>query len=271
MPYIRAFAFVLAMSGFLILAVPVQFVARRYDWPLQHWIQNFFCQVICAVIGLRVSVHGNLAGTSPRFVVANHISWTDVIALASVYPLVFLAKKEVAHWPVLGFLARLQGTVFVDRTNRRAIPEVNSALAERLRQGRDVVVFAEGTSSKGEDVLRFNASHFAMLNDLTKDVARPCAVTVAPTAVAYTKHDEKQPRISDSYDVGWYGEMTFLPHLWSLMKRGGARCHIFCGEGVDPSAIEDRKALASATETSVRSLLQTAYAPRESTFMIERQ
>jgi 1-acyl-sn-glycerol-3-phosphate acyltransferase len=269
MPYIRAFAFILAMVGFLILAVPVQCLARRRNWPLQHRIQNFFCRVMCSVIGVRVSVHGSLAGTSPRFVVANHVSWTDVIALASVYPLVFLAKKEVAQWPVLGFLARLQGTVFVDRANRRAIPEVNLALAERLREGRDVVVFAEGTSSNGADVLKFNASHFAMLTELARHDR--LQVTVAPTAVAYTRRDEESPSLADAYDVGWYGEMTFVPHLWGLMKRGGARCHIFCGEGVDPCAVEDRKALASATEASVRSLLRTAFAAGAAATIIERR
>jgi 1-acyl-sn-glycerol-3-phosphate acyltransferase len=269
MPYVRALAFILAMVGFLVLAVPVQFLARRRNWPLQHRIQNLFCRVMCGVIGVRVSVHGNLAGTSPRFVVANHVSWTDVIALASVYPLVFLAKKEVARWPVLGFLARLQGTIFVDRANRRAIPEVNSALAERLRKGRDVVVFAEGTSSDGADVLKFNASHFAMLTELARH--DQLQVVVAPTAVAYTRRDEENPSLADTYDVGWYGEMTFVPHLWGLMKRGGARCHIFCGEGVDPSAIEDRKALASVTEASVRSLLRTAFAARAAATIIERR
>jgi 1-acyl-sn-glycerol-3-phosphate acyltransferase len=269
MPYFRALAFVLATAGFLLFVVPVQFLARRYDWSLQHQIQRFFCHVMCAIIGVRVSVHGRIAGTSPRFVVANHVSWTDVIALASVFPLIFLAKKEVASWPVLGFLARLQGTIFVDRSNRRAIPEVNTALAERLRQGRDVMVFAEGTSTNGAEVLKFNASHFAMLNDLTKDAARPVSVTVAPTAVAYTRSGENYPSVAELYDIGWYGDMTFLPHLWGLMKRGGARCHIFCGEGVDPSAAEDRKALASTTEAKVRGLLQTAFARRAPATMID--
>ena len=269
MPYLRALAFVVAMAGFLILVVPVQFVARRYDWPLQHRIQNFFCKVMCAIIGVRVTVHGRLAGNSPRFVVANHVSWTDVIALASVYPLLFLAKKEVATWPVLGFLARLQGTIFVDRANRRTIPQVNAELADRLRQGRDIVVFAEGTSSDGANVLKFNASHFAMLTDLAKDEACPLPVTVAPTAVTYTSHLVETPSLSDISDVGWYGDMTFVPHLWALMRRGGARCHILCGDGLDPASCEDRKALASATEASVRELLVTAFAAGASRTMID--
>lgn len=166
MAYLRAVAFVLALTAAFVFAVPVQWLARRFDWRLQHRIQMLFSRAMCAIIGIRVEAHGRLAGDSPRFVVANHVSWTDIIALSSLYPLVFLAKREVASWPVLGFLARLQGTVFVDRGNRRAIPLVNKALAGLMRQDRDLVVFAEGTSSDGSTVLKFNASHFAMLGGL---------------------------------------------------------------------------------------------------------
>lgn len=270
MPYLRALAFVAAMAGFLLFVVPLQFLARRRDWPLQHRIQKFFCRVICSVIGLRVAAHGRLPEKGPRFVVANHVSWTDVIALASVHPLLFLAKKEVASWPVLGALARLQGTIFVDRENRRAIPEVNAALAKQLRQGRDIVVFAEGTSSDGSGVLKFNASHFATLSDLGKKEGREAvAVVITPTAIAYTAANEENHCKSNMCDVGWYGDMSFLPHLWALMRRGGARCHILFGEGVEPAQFPDRKALANATEESVRALLQTAYAPKRANIMIQ--
>lgn len=255
MAYLRAIAFVLAMTGTFVFVVPVQWLARRRRWALSHRIQTRFCRTMCAIIGIEVREHGRLAGDSPRFVVANHVSWTDIIALASLYPLVFLAKREVAGWPALGFLARLQGTVFVDRANRRAIPIVNEALAERLRRGEDVVIFAEGTSSDGSGVLKFNASHFAMLRDLASDEARPVAPTLAPAAILYAARRDE----SDRFDVGWYGDMTFLPHLWNLMKRGGAKCHIMWGEAVDLRS-GDRKALAAATEGSVRNLLETGFA-----------
>lgn len=254
MAYLRAIAFVLAMTGAFVFVVPVQWVARRRRWPLSHRIQTRFCRTMCAIIGIEVREHGRLAGDSPRFVVANHVSWTDIIALASRYPLVFLAKREVAGWPVLGFLARLQGTVFVDRANRRAIPLVNEALAERLRRGEDVVVFAEGTSSDGVGVLKFNASHFAMLRDLAANDEAAVQPTLAPAAIRYAPRSAGSGEDGGPFDVGWYGDMTFLPHLWNLMKRGGAKCHILWGEAVDPRS-GDRKALAAATEESVRNLL----------------
>lgn len=242
MPYIRAFAFVAAMAAAFVFLVPIQAIARRRGWAVQHSIQTGFCRLMCGVIGIKVAPAGALPASSPRFVVSNHVSWTDIIALASLYPLVFLAKSEVAGWPVLGFLARLQGTVFVPRGSRKDIPLVNAALCGVLREGRDLVVFPEGTSSEGVDVLPFKPAHFDAIEGYDG------AAAVAPAAILYT--DGARP-----VDVGWYGDMTFLPHLWSLMKRDGVHCRIAFGEAIAFEG-KDRKALAAETEAQVRAMLQ---------------
>jgi 1-acyl-sn-glycerol-3-phosphate acyltransferase len=145
------------------------------------------------------------------------VSWTDIIALASLYPFVFLAKSEVASWPVLGLLARLQGTIFVERGARQDISRVNDSLADVLRAGGDLVVFPEGTSSDGAAVLPFRSAHFAPLEAMA---ARGEAPTLAPVAISYSDGLEM-------IDVGWYGDMTFLPHLWRLMTRPHAVSHCF--------------------------------------------
>jgi lyso-ornithine lipid O-acyltransferase len=254
MAYLRAFAFVWAMAFFVILVAPFQALARRQDWALQHEIQKFFCRTMCRIIGIEVVPQGALNGSAPRFVVANHVSWTDILAIASLEPLLFLAKSEVASWPVLGFLARLQGTIFVERAHRRKIPVVNQALAEQLRAGRDIVIFAEGTSSSGAGVLKFNASHFAMLSDLAQGPS-PLRIAVVPAAFAYAPRSRQGAENSNRFDVGWYGDMSFVPHLWSLMKRGGARCHVFFGEALDPALFQDRKELAAVAQNRVAGLL----------------
>ncbi|MGJ0510593.1 MAG: lysophospholipid acyltransferase family protein [Methylocystis sp.] len=243
MPYIRALAFLATLSAAFLFLVPVQALARRRGWAIQHAIQTGFCRLICATIGVRVEPQGALPAAAPRFVVSNHVSWTDIIALASVAPFVFLAKSEVAHWPVLGFLARLQGTVFVPRGSRKDIPRVNAALCSALREGRDLVVFPEGTSSDGSGVLGFRPAHFDALQQFEG------GATVAPAAILYT--DGARP-----VDVGWYGDMTFLPHLWSLMRRGGVTCRIAFGAPIAANG-KDRKTLASEAETQVRALLET--------------
>jgi len=244
MPYLRALAFGLTLAGALLFLAPLQALARRRGWPIQHAIQTRFCRAICAVIGVKVEARGALPARAPRFVVANHVSWTDIIALASLYPFVFLAKREVASWPVLGLLARLQGTVFVERGARQDVARVNDALADLLRAGGDVVVFAEGTSSDGSGVLPFRSAHFAPLEAMA---ARGEAPTLAPVAIAYSDGARR-------IDVGWYGDMTFLPHLWGLMKRGDVECRIVFGEAIATRG-KDRKSLAMETRAYVQALL----------------
>jgi 1-acyl-sn-glycerol-3-phosphate acyltransferase len=250
MPYLRAFAFALVMTVSFLFLVPLQTLARQRGWAIQDTIQTGFCRVICAIIGIRVETRGRLSGSPPRYVVANHISWTDVIALASVAPFVFLAKREVSTWPILGLLARLQGTVFVTRGSRRDIPQVNAELCEVMNRGRDLVVFPEGTSSDGTTVLNFRPAHFEALRDYKGTVA------IIPTVFLYT--DGVKP-----IDVGWYGDMTFLPHLWSIMKQGGVKCCIFFDEAISTNG-ENRKTLAAKAEARVRSLHNSQMALLES-------
>ncbi len=244
MAYLRALAFALTLAAAFVFVVPVQALARRRGWPIQHAIQTRFCGAICAVIGIRVEAQGALPTDAPRFVVANHVSWTDIIALASLSPFVFLAKREVANWPVLGLLARLQGTVFVERGARQDVARVNDALADVMRAGGDLVVFPEGTSSDGADVLPFRSAHFAPLEAMAACGETPA---LAPVAIAYSDGARR-------IDVGWYGDMTFLPHLWSLMKRGGARCQIIFGAPIETKG-KDRKALAAEARAMVQELL----------------
>jgi lyso-ornithine lipid O-acyltransferase len=243
MAYLRAFFFVVAMIFTFLFLVPLQALAQQRGWAIQGAIQTGFCRAICAILGIRVETQGRLPGSRPRFVVTNHISWTDIIALASVSPCVFLAKSEVSNWPVLGLLARLQGTVFVTRGFRKDIPQVNAELYAVLSRGQDLVVFPEGTSSDGTGVLTFRPAHFEALQQFVGEVS------IAPAALLYT--DGMAP-----IDVGWYGDMTFMPHLWSLMKRRGVTCSIAFDEAILPRG-RDRKTLAIEAEARVRKLHQT--------------
>jgi 1-acyl-sn-glycerol-3-phosphate acyltransferase len=241
MPYLRALAFLLALVLALLCVAPLQALAVRRRWAIRRPIQTGFCRAICAILDLRV-VADDLAGVAaPRVFVANHVSWTDVVALASVTPMTFLAKSEVARWPVLGWLARLQGTVFVARGARADVPRVNAALRGALAAGDDLVIFPEGASSDGAAVLPFRPSHFEPLRDMP--------ATLVPVTIHYRD-------AAGSVDVGWYGDMTFLPHLWALMKRGGAVCRL---SFAPPIACEgaDRKTLAAEAERRVRAGLES--------------
>lgn len=242
MPYIRAALFLQFMALTLLALAPFQALARRFGWGVRDAVQRGFCRIVCAILGIEIELVGQIPARRPIFVAANHLSWTDILALASLHPFVFLAKKEVSGWPVLGFLARLQGAVFLERGARRDIPEVNAALTGALCSGSDLVVFAEGTTTDGASPPRFRPVHF--------EAAREAAAIVLPVAIFYSDGEKR-------IDIGWYGDMTFLPHLWGLMKRGGARCHILVGQIVETGG-KSRKELAEEAQGQVCALLQGA-------------
>lgn len=239
--YLRALALVLVILFGAVALAPLQTLARRRGWRLQHSIQTGFCRAACRAIGLKVSARGALPDQAPRLVVANHVSWTDIIALASLYPLVFLSKSEVESWPLLGLLARVQGTIFVERETRRDIARASRALAETLSSGRDVVVFPEGTSTDGGAILPFRPGPFEALQKTSEPAV------VAPVALRYTD------RAGRPVDLGWYGDMSLVDHIRRLLRQNGAICHIRFGEAI--SAVgSDRKTTAMLAEKQVRAL-----------------
>jgi 1-acyl-sn-glycerol-3-phosphate acyltransferase len=240
--YARAFLLALLFAGTFAFIAPVQAVLRRLNSPAACGVQLRFCRLICAILGIRITRNGVKPDGGPHLIVANHVSWTDIIALASVFPLTFLAKSEVANWPLLGSLARLQGTIFIERGDRQQLASVNATIADCLRRGSSLVVFPEGTSTHGVIEPKFNSSHF--------QAAHLGEVPILPVSIFYA--DE-----AGQADVGWYGDMTFMPHLWRLLKKDGFSCHISIGTLIK-AAGKDRKSLALEAQSQVRVLLNEA-------------
>lgn len=241
MPFLRGLVLLLVILFGILALAPIQTLARRRGWRLQDHIQTGFCRAACRAIGLKVAASGALPDQAPRLVVANHVSWTDIIALASLYPFVFLSKSEVNSWPLLGLLARVQGTIFVARETRRDIARASRALAETLNSGRDVVVFPEGTSTDGGAILPFRPGPFEALQKTTGPAV------VAPVALYYTD------RAGHPVDLGWYGDMTLIDHIRRLLRQNGAICHIRFGEAIAATGA-DRKTTAMQAEKQVRAL-----------------
>ena len=126
-------------------------------------------------------MRGTPSHLRPVLYVANHCSWIDIPVLSSITPLVFTAKSEIGRWPVVGLLARLQRTVFVDRSRRHATGDVNKEIASRMTDGDPVVLFGEGTSSDGNTVLPFRTALFGAVRDALGDGGR---VYMQPVSVA---------------------------------------------------------------------------------------
>ena len=138
----------------------------------------------------------------PFYLVSNHLSYLDIVVYGAVMPARFVAKQEVRNWPVVGFLARTMGTIFIDRTVKRDVVRVIDDLAGAVADGDGVVMFAEATSSPGQMVLPFRPA-------LLEWAARS-GQPVHYASVAYGTPADGPPA---HLAVCWWGEMTFGRHL----------------------------------------------------------
>ena len=254
MSYFRAFFLLLVLAGFYLFGVPLQRLSRRRGWALARRIPTFFARSTCAILGLRFRFEGEPLGPKPRMIVSNHLSWSDILVFAARETPCFVAKSEVANWPLLGAFARVQDTIFVRRGNRADVPRVNEAMADRMVGGEDVLLFGEGTSSDGEGVLSFKPSHFAAARDALRRYPQVLGVTVQPAAIAYTHARGKELDAAGRRRLAWFGDAELAPHIWLLLKSAPVECIVLFGAPITFDSNSDRKAVALETERRVRDL-----------------
>ena len=236
----------------IVAGAAVGLVPGRWRKNVRDRLNRALCRSACALLGLRVSDDGSPPIGRPAILIANHVSWTDVIVLGSIAPICFLARHDVAGWPGLGLLARLFGTLFVERGRLKQIPRVNRAMADRMRAGDLVALFAEATTGDGTRLKRFHAVHLAAARDLLRADPGCASVTVAPTAVVYS-HRRGLPLGCDGRArVAWYGDSEFVPHLLDLVRDGGAECRISFLAPIAFTRDSDRKAVTRQSCAVIR-------------------
>jgi 1-acyl-sn-glycerol-3-phosphate acyltransferase len=255
MSRIRLILGLLAAGLFVLLLGPPRAFAQRRGWRFGRAAAAWFQRIACAALGVEVKVHGGPA-PGKRLIVANHVSWLDVLVLGSVEPMTFLAKKEIGAPALGGRLARLQGIISVDRGRRRCIPAVNSEMARTMAKGEPVVLFAEATTGDGNRILPFRSSHF----EAVRQAAAAGATAIQPVFLDYSRVGGLPVARRDRPLFAWYGDTTFLPHFWRFVAAGPTRCDVHYGSPIPVSAETGRKILARRTEAEVRALAGAARA-----------
>ena len=243
------------LAGFLLLTLPlmpVQALLLRLKSGAARTFPHWYHRRVCQLLGIRIHIEGQVPANRPVLLVANHTSWLDIPVLSAVAPVSFVAKKEVASWPFVSSLARLQRTVFVDRTRRSAVGQTAGEIVERLGSGDAIVLFAEGTSSDGNRVLPFMTSLFAAAKPSKEEAAAAPDAVVQTLAVVYTRLHGVPLGRAERPGVAWYGDMEMRSHAWELLKAGPLDVHIRLGEPQPLSSFEDRKSLARQSEARVR-------------------
>lgn len=231
---IRAAYRLVAFLGATVVLYAVWYVGSLFasdqvawrQWFLDRWTASF-----ASITNMTIEVTGT-PPTPPFFLVTNHLSYTDIGALRRVVKGIFVAKIEVRNWFFAGPIVRDAGTIFIDRSNRRDIPRAGKEVLERLSQGEGVVIFPEGTSTAGHEVLPFNSSFF--------EFAARADIPVAYAAIGYRTPKGELPA---STAVCWGEEISFFAHLWRMLKLREYTAVIRFGN--EPVKSPDRKRLAS--------------------------
>lgn len=224
---------VLMMVAALLICLPLHYAWRLLRRP-SPWPRRFLGWVGRAA-GMRVRIVGVPLERDVLFL-ANHLSWLDILLVAGASGAAFVAKAEVAETPVIGWLARLNNTVFVARTERSGVRGQADALRSALASGQPVALFPEGTTDGGPDILPFRASLLASLFPPLP------GVRVQPVALDYG---------AAAHDLSWIGEETGLANVRKVLARRGATpviLHFLAP--VDPAS-GDRKALAAAARGEI--------------------
>lgn len=243
---LRAFWRLIAYCLVTPLCMLVQAVGLGLRLPFQRAFPMWYHRQICRIMGLRLEVRGEQSTARPTLFVCNHVSYLDIEVLGSLIKGSFVAKAEVRDWPIFGWLARLQGSVFVERRAGRTL-ESRDEMRERLEVGDSLILFPEGTTSDGNRILPFKSALFSAAE------ARPGGqpLTVQAVSVAYAKLDGMpMGRYLRPY-LAWYGDMELGGHFLRVFGLGTVTVVVEFHPPVTIDQLGDRKALAAYCHAQV--------------------
>lgn len=258
---VRVAGVVAALALVTAVLFPFQWVAlkRGRGAGLAPYLWHRAARVI---LGLKVRQHGRPSESRPLLIAANHVSWLDIVVLGSTMPLSFIAKSEVGGWPVVRFLARMQRTVYVDRSRRTRTAATGAEIADRLAAGDPVVLFAEGTSSNGNEVLPFRS---ALIGAARQALGTEAEIAVQPLSIAYSRLGGLPLGRIERHHVAWYGDMDLAPHLLRVLSGPPLDAEVTWGAAIPLASDGDRKVVTAAAEAAVRRLTAAALAGRAAT------
>jgi lyso-ornithine lipid O-acyltransferase len=245
-----AFFRILGLAALTLPLMPVQWLLIHLAPAWARVLPHHYHRIGCRILGFKVDVSGTLPQDGACLIVSNHVSWIDIVVLSTLAPLSFVAKREVATWPLFGWMAKLQRTVFVDRERRHSTKHSRNELETRLLRGERIVLFPEGTSHDGASVLPFKSSFFA--------AGGGDAVAVVPVTLAYVANRGLPVTRRQRPRFAWYADMELVPHLWEALAAGPLTVRIVVHPVLDEGTRLDRKAAAVASEHLIRRGLAAA-------------
>ncbi len=226
------------------LVVPAELLLRTIGGRHKARLPWLFHRGLARALGIRIVIHGQAARRGRILFVSNHVSWADIPVLGAKLRAAFVAKSEVSGWGMVGWLATLARTVYVERDRRTTAGAQRDAIAQRLAAGESVILFPEGTNSDGTHVLPFKSSLFAVADGIDD-------VLIQPVTIAYTRVNGLPVTRERLPDLAWIGDTELFPHALAFMALGKVRAEILFHPAVRAGDFADRKALARHCEAAV--------------------
>ena len=237
LPVVLAIGF--AGLGILLFILPLR------AFSLQRWLaarraaMRLWTGALCRTLGIDI-VRSGQPPERPFFLVSNHVTYLDVLVLGHESPARFVGKAELRRWPLVGWLCHGAGVIFIDRSSRRDVLRVGDDIQRTFDEQEGLILFPEGTSTRGHDVAPFKPPVLAWPSLRV--------VPVHTATLSYRLPDDEPPV---DMAVAWWGGMTFVPHFLRVLqlRRIEARVHF------DPKPIvdDDRKRLAERLRSRVAS------------------
>jgi 1-acyl-sn-glycerol-3-phosphate acyltransferase len=242
---------VFIIFGIALLAIPMiwfQLICKALSPRFSEKIPYYFHKILLKFLGIKVTIKGKKLDNIPLLITSNHISWIDIPVIGSSFYCYFIAKSEISSWPIFGFLAKLQNTIFVNRSAKgKDIQNQVDDIEKALINNKTVILFPEGTTSDGNKVLPFKSALMSLSQ--TKDGK---AVTIQPMIIKYTQFSGMPLGRFEKPYVAWYGSTDLIPHLFTLLECPPIDVELIIGEPLSPEQFTNRKELAKHLENCVR-------------------
>jgi 1-acyl-sn-glycerol-3-phosphate acyltransferase len=207
--FLSLWAFFFALVATVHLWISILGLSNR--WKIISRLNRNFTLLLRLILNIKVTVAGD-EGQMERggyVIIANHVSYVDGIVLGSIFPILFVSKREVKRWPIVGQWNILCGTIFINRQRKEEVGSLVDEMTRKLKQETNILLFPEGTSTNGEKLLPFQ----------TVPLAAPLRSRsiIVPATVAYKNIDDAPVTAANRDLIYWYGDMDFVSHFWKLL------------------------------------------------------
>ena len=226
---------------FLLLTLallPFQFIIVFFIKNYAYIIPYFYHKICLRIFGIKIKTFGKVSINSPILLISNHASYLDIIILGSLFKTSFIAKKEISKWPLLGILAKLQNTIFIDR-RVSSLKNQENQIIKHLNEKKNLVIFPEGTSSDGNRVLPFKSSLF----DIFKKNLNS-KILVQTITIVYKKINGIPMNRIERKNITWHSNMDLIPNIFNVLKKLSIEVEVIFNDEFLPSKEYDRKKLA---------------------------